>query len=209
MWTLTQEAFDKLLITLGGDRDSGSDKYLTPCKGRTGTVRGMTTLGSRASVLFDLDNDGDLDIVTSDFNAEPQILVSNLAQKKPDLSWLEVRLVGTKSNRDGIGARVVVKAGGRTWTQWMDGKSGYLSQSSMPLYFGLAGAKKIDSVEVTSSGSTSSIELRASCRLSGLRAVANTRWPRRASSTASARPMPVEQPVISTIFGSFRSIARV
>jgi hypothetical protein len=44
---------------------------------------------------------------------------------------------------------VVVKAGGRTYTQWHDGKSGYLSQSSMPLYFGLDGAKAIESVEVT------------------------------------------------------------
>ena len=127
----------------------GADRGKTPCQGRTGKVRGMTTLGSRASVIFDLDGDGDLDIVTSDFNAEPQVLVSDLAQKKPDFSWLQVRLRGTQSNRDGLGAKVVVKAGGKTLTQWYDGKSGYLSQSSLPLYFGLDGAKVIDSVEVT------------------------------------------------------------
>ncbi|HEV8240930.1 MAG TPA: CRTAC1 family protein [Thermoanaerobaculia bacterium] len=127
----------------------GADRDKTPCQGRSGKVRGMTTLGSRASVLFDLDGDGDLDIVTSDFNAEPQVLVSDLAQKKADLSWLKVRLHGAQSNRDGLGAKVVVKAGGKTLTQWYDGKSGYLSQSSMPLYFGLDGAKTIDSVEVT------------------------------------------------------------
>ncbi|HSB53342.1 MAG TPA: ASPIC/UnbV domain-containing protein, partial [Gemmatimonadales bacterium] len=55
-------------------------------------------------------------------------------------------------------ARVQVKAGGQTLTQWNDGKSGYLSQSSMPLYFGLGDARKIDSVEVTwPSGKTQTV----------------------------------------------------
>ena len=39
----------------------------------------MAPLGSRAGVLFDLDNDGDLDVVTNDFNSEPQVLVSDSA----------------------------------------------------------------------------------------------------------------------------------
>ena len=127
----------------------GADRDKTPCKGRRGNVRGMTTLGSRASAILDLDADGDLDIVTSDFNAEPQVLVSDLAKKRPALSWLQVRLRGTQSNRDGLGAKVVVKANGKTYTQWHDGKSGYLSQSSLPLYFGLDGATAIEAVEVT------------------------------------------------------------
>jgi hypothetical protein len=136
----------------------GADKATTPCAGRSGPVRGMTTLGSRSSVLVDLDGDGDLDIVTSDFNAEPQILVSDLAEKRPDLSWIQVKLRGKESNRDGLGAKVVVKAGGQTFTQWMDGKSGYLSQSSMPLYFGLGAAKGVDAVEVTwPSGATQTV----------------------------------------------------
>jgi hypothetical protein len=119
------------------------------CKGHKGTVKLMSALGSRSSLIFDLDADGDLDIVTNDFNSEPMVLISDLAQKKPNLRYLKVRLRGTVSNRDGIGARVQVKAGGRTLTQWNDGKSGYLSQSSMPLYFGLGDAQKIDAVEVT------------------------------------------------------------
>jgi len=135
----------------------GADKAKTPCAGKTGKVRIMSTLGSRTSAILDLDNDGDLDIVTGDFNSEPQVLISNLAEKKP-IHWLKVKLRGTQSNRDGLGARVRVKAGGQTWTQWNDGSSGYLSHSVMPLYFGLGDAERIDAVEVTwPSGKTQTV----------------------------------------------------
>ena len=54
------------------------------------------------------------------------------------------------SNRDGLGAKVVVKAGGRTLTQWAGRQVRVIClQSSMPLYFGLDGVKAIDGVEVT------------------------------------------------------------
>lgn len=118
-----------------------------PCKGRSGKIMLMAPLGSRSSVLFDLDNDGDLDLVTNDFNSEPQVLISDLAQRKP-IRWLKVILVGTASNRNGLGAVVRVRAGGRVLTKFNDGKSGYLSQSVLPLYFGLGEAKKIDRVDV-------------------------------------------------------------
>ncbi len=52
---------------------------MEPCKGRPGKITVMAPLGTRSSVIFDLDQDGDLDIVTNDFNSEPQMLVSNLA----------------------------------------------------------------------------------------------------------------------------------
>ena len=107
----------------------------------------MGTLASRSSVMFDLDQDGDLDIVTNDFNSEPRILVSNLAQRQP-VNWLRVVLVGTATNRNGLGAVVRVIVGGRVLTQWVDGKSGYLSQSVLPLYFGLGDSTKVDRVEV-------------------------------------------------------------
>jgi hypothetical protein len=107
----------------------------------------MATLGSRSSVIFDLDQDGDLDLITNDFNSEPQVLVSDLAQRKT-IHWIKVALSGTSSNRNGIGAAVRVVAGGRTLTEWQDGKSGYLSQSVLPLYFGLGDLTTIDRVEV-------------------------------------------------------------
>jgi enediyne biosynthesis protein E4 len=121
--------------------------YQVPCKGQTGKITVMAPLGSRSAAVFDLDNDGDLDIVTNEFNSPPQILVSNLAARR-QIHWLKVKLTGTASNRDGLGAFVRVTAGDRTLTKYNDGKSGYLSQSSLPLYFGLGDAQKVDRVEV-------------------------------------------------------------
>ena len=117
------------------------------CQGRSGMVTVMATLGSRSSVIFDLNQDGALDIVTNEFNSAPQVLVSNLAAGAP-IHWLKVALTGVASNRNGLGAAVRVSAGGRVLSQWHDGKSGYLSQSVLPLYFGLGDATAIDRVEV-------------------------------------------------------------
>jgi enediyne biosynthesis protein E4 len=117
------------------------------CASRTGKITVMSPRSSRSSVMFDLDNDGDLDIVTNDFNSAPQVLISDLSQQKA-IAWLKIVLVGTRSNRNGLGATVRVIAAGQTYTKYNDGKSGYLSQSVLPLYFGLGDATKIDRVEV-------------------------------------------------------------
>ena len=118
------------------------------CEGQTGKALIMSPRSSRSSVIFDLDNDGDLDIVTNDFNSEPQILVSDLTQRK-EIHWLKIVLVGTASNRNGLGATVRIHAGGQTYMKYNDGKSGYLAQSALPIYFGLGDTARIDSVAVS------------------------------------------------------------
>src|SRR5205814_8242421 len=81
-------------------------------------------------------------------NAKPMVLISELAAKRP-VNHLKIRLRGTKSNREGLGAQVtVVLPGGRRILKVMDGKSGYLSQSELPLYFGLGEATSAASIEV-------------------------------------------------------------
>jgi len=117
------------------------------CQGETRKITVTAPRGSRSSAMFDLDNDGDVDIVTKDFNSEPQVLISDLAEQKK-INWLKIVLVGTKSNRNGLGATVRVRAGDQTYTKYNDGQSSYLSQSVLPLYFGLGEATKIDRVEV-------------------------------------------------------------
>jgi hypothetical protein len=100
---------------------------------------------SRGAAYADYDKDGDLDLAVTANNG-PAVLLRNDGGNKN--AWLRVALVGTKSNRDGIGARVTVKAGGQT--QWAVVRSGssYCSQSELPLTFGLGALKQADSVEV-------------------------------------------------------------
>ena len=104
--------------------------------------------GSRSAVILDIDADGDLDVVTNEFNAAPMILASDLAQRRA-IRYLSVTLTGSASNRDGLGAVVTVTAGGRRYTKLHDGKSGYLSQSLLPLYFGLDDAETVERIDVT------------------------------------------------------------
>ena len=125
----------------------GADKDHEHCQGQDGPVTVLGALGTRASVIFDLDRDGDLDIVTNEFNSEPLVLISDLSEQT-EVRSLEVELTGKASNRDGLGAVVKVVAGDLVLTQSHDGKSGYLSQSSLPLYFGLGEQKKVDRVEI-------------------------------------------------------------
>ncbi|MBM3822240.1 MAG: CRTAC1 family protein [Verrucomicrobia bacterium] len=126
---------------------SGEDRKHPLCKDTAGRVVVRGSASSRASVAFDLDDDGDLDAVLSEWNDVPQVLVSNLSERRPP-RYLKVSLEGTRSNRDGLGATLRVVAGNRVYTRMHDGKSGYLSQSAMPLYFGLGDGPAVDRVEI-------------------------------------------------------------
>ena len=125
-----------------------ADREHLLCKGKEERFIVWGALGTRSSTIFDLDEDGDLDIVTNDFNSEPMVLISDLSEKKADMRYLKIELIGTSSNRSGLGARIEVKAGAQVYTRVHDGKSGYLSQSLMPLYFGLEEAKTVDQITV-------------------------------------------------------------
>jgi hypothetical protein len=136
---------------------SGKDKGHPDAAGATGRVAVWAAKGSRSAAIFDVDGDGDLDIVTNEFNASPMVLVSNLSEKTR-VHYVQIKLAGTASNRDGLGAIVRVTAAGKTYTQAMDGNSGYLSHSVMPLYFGLGTAESVDRIEVRwPSGKTQTI----------------------------------------------------
>jgi len=126
---------------------SGRDKGHKDAVGETGRVTIWGARGSRSSAIFDVDGDGDLDIVTNEFNAAPMVLISNLTDRTT-VHYVEIALTGASSNRNGLGAVVKVTAAGKTYTQAMDGSSGYLSHSIAPLYFGLGAAASVERIEV-------------------------------------------------------------
>ena len=94
---------------------AGKDKAHPDAAGATGRVAVWGARASRSSVIFDVDGDGDLDIITNEFNAAPMVLISNLTERTR-VHYLAIKLIGTTSNRDGLGAVVRVKAGGSTYT---------------------------------------------------------------------------------------------
>jgi hypothetical protein len=107
---------------------------------------GITTATSaRGLAIGDLWNNGQLSAVISNMNARPTLLVNQVKSKN---HWVAFRLVGTKSNRDGIGARVTLSAGGRTRVDEVRSGSSYSSSSDMRVHFGLGQTDKIDFVEV-------------------------------------------------------------
>ncbi len=126
----------------------GIDQGHPICHGRSGEVVVWSARGTRSSVIFDLDDDGDLDIVTNEFNDSPMVLLSDLAERQKSLRFVKIRLSGDSLNRDGLGATVRLKTNLQTQIRVNDGKSGYLSQSSLPLYFGLADNEQIQQITV-------------------------------------------------------------
>ena len=136
----------------------GRDEQHQHCEGQDGDIEVWASVGTRSSVIFDFDDDGDLDIITNEFNAQPMVLVNDFSERHL-IRYLKLKLVGSRSNRDGLGARVTVIAGNAQYTKIYDGQSGYLSQSVIPLYFGLGDATSVDRVDVVwPSGKRQSIE---------------------------------------------------
>jgi hypothetical protein len=103
---------------------------------------------ARGAAYADIYNDGRLDVLMAT-NGGPAALFQNEATGGASNRSLRVKLIGTKSNRDGIGAMVRVTAAGETQAQMMRSGSSYLSASELTLTFGLAQHDKAESVEIT------------------------------------------------------------
>ena len=102
-------------------------------------------LVGRGAAYADIDMDGDLDVLITQNNG-PAILLRNDGGNRHH--WLRVVLEGTASNRDGIGAAVTVTAGGQTQHRLVKTGSSYLSQSELPVTFGLGSAEEVDEIVI-------------------------------------------------------------
>jgi hypothetical protein len=118
---------------------------------------GLDLRRSGRGVAFgDLDNDGKVDLLINNQNDPPTLLHNE--RENPN-HWISIRTVGTRSNLDGIGARVTLVSGGRSQVQEVRSGGSYLSQNDLRLHFGLGSARMIDRIEVHwPSGATDKVE---------------------------------------------------
>ncbi len=100
----------------------------------------------RGACLGDYDNDGDFDIFIVNLNDRCVFLRNNKGNRN---NWLLLKLTGTASNKDGIGARIKLTAGGKTQTAQKKNTTGYLSQNDPRVHFGLAKNEVAEWIEIT------------------------------------------------------------
>lgn len=101
---------------------------------------------SRGAAFGDYDEDGDVDVVVNDLDGPPMLLRNDGGAKAGH--WISLRLTGTKSSRNAVGAKVTLKAGALTQVDEVRGGDSYLSHSDRRLHFGLGAATKVDEVTI-------------------------------------------------------------
>jgi enediyne biosynthesis protein E4 len=99
----------------------------------------------RGCAFGDYDNDGDLDILVVENNGRARLWRNDGGNRN---NWARFRLEGTRSNRNGIGAQIIVRANGGEQRRWVKSGASFLSQSELPATFGLGQASLVDEVEV-------------------------------------------------------------
>ncbi|MBV9227650.1 MAG: CRTAC1 family protein [Acidobacteriaceae bacterium] len=109
-------------------------------------LRALPLHSARGGAYCDYDNDGDVDIVVSNIDDQPQLL-ENVGGNRSN--WLQLKLKGTKSNRDAIGAKVKLTAGDLVQYDRIRAGGSYISGNDLRLHFGLANHATADSIEIT------------------------------------------------------------
>ncbi len=100
----------------------------------------------RGLATADVDNDGDVDALVANLHDRPQLLINRTP--RDGKHWLLVRTIGTKSNRDGIGARLIAHLDGKTLVQEVHSGQSIFSQSDLRVHFGLGASQVVPLLEV-------------------------------------------------------------
>ena len=143
---------------------------------------------SRGCAFGDFDNDGDLDILIVNMNEPPSLLRNDMRGTN---HWLKVKLVGTRSNRSAIGARVVARYGKKTQAQEVLSQSSFYSVNDSRLHFGLGAEKSADLNIRWPSGQREELKGVAANQLvvvkEGIGIVSGQGWSKAAPQNTSAR----------------------
>ena len=118
-------------------------------------LRDLPLKSRRGAAFGDLNNDGLIDVVATNLGEPPTVLLNRSENKNQSVTF---KLVQNGKNKDGVGARVIVKTDKRAMSQTVEAGASYLSQNDFRLHFGLGNNEKIQTVEVRwSDGKTETI----------------------------------------------------
>lgn len=106
----------------------------------------MIRRASRGAAFGDYDEDGDIDVIVNELDGAPMLLRNETGSRSGH--WLNLKLTGTKSNRNAVGARVELKAGGLTQVEEVRAGDSYISHSDWRLHFGVGEAKVVDEINI-------------------------------------------------------------
>jgi hypothetical protein len=104
----------------------------------------MEPRASRGAAFGDYDDDGDVDVIVNDLDGPPMLLRNDGGSRAGH--WISLKLVGTRSNRNAVGAKVWLKAGGLTQVDEVRSGDSYLSHSDWRLHFGLGSTTQVAEV---------------------------------------------------------------
>jgi hypothetical protein len=124
-------------------RNLGGGKFRDVARDLGGDL--LTPKSARGAAFGDFDNDGNIDVLVINMNDRPSLYRNEGGTGN---HWITLQLKGTRSNRDAIGARVEIQAGGKTQVREVQSGGSYLSHNDMRLHFGLGAATRVDHIRI-------------------------------------------------------------